>query len=97
MDNVDLSKLSEKERVYVERMSEGEGWTIHETLKRLLRVFKGALLVTLLVTVIGVIEFLRTDIEEFYSYIFVYVFILIAIYFLAPIKLGAKIIYYKLI
>lgn len=97
MDNVDLSKLSEKERVYIERMSEGEGWTIHETLRRLLRVFKGVLFFILLLTVIGVNEFIKSEDDSFYSYLFVYFIVLVVFYFMAPVKLGAKIIYYKLI
>lgn len=97
MDNVDLSKLSEKERVYIERMSEGEGWTIHETLRRLLRVFKGVLFLILLLTVIGVNEFIKSEDDSFYSYLFVYFIVLVIFYFMAPVKLGAKIIYYKLI
>ena len=97
MDNVDLSKLSEKERIYVERMSEGEGWTIHETLRRLLRVFKVVLLMAFIITAIGVVEFIRSDNGSFYSYLFVYFIVLVVFYFMAPVKLGAKIIYYKLI
>ena len=97
MDNVDLSKLSEKERIYIERMSEGEGWTIHETLRRLLRVFKVTLLMIFIITAIGVVEFMMSDNGSFYSYVVIYIFVLMVFYFLAPVKLGAKIIYYKLL
>jgi|GEM_PF-2355444 len=97
MDNVDLSKLTEKERVYVERMSEGEGWTIHETLKRLLRVFKGVLLLILLLTLIGINEFIKSEDGSFYSYLFVYFIVLVVFYFMAPVKLGAKVMYYRLL
>lgn len=97
MDNVDLSKLTEKERIYIERMSKGEGWTISETLRRLLRVFKVALLMLFIVTAMGVVEFINSNDGRFYSYLFVYVIVLVIFYIMAPVKLGAKIIYYNLI
>lgn len=95
MDNVDLSKLSEKERVYIERLSEGERLTIPETLKRLLRVFKGFLILFIIMTAIGVYEIISS--EEGSSYLFVYFIAIIVFYFMPPVRLGAKIIYYKLI
>jgi len=95
MDNVDLSKFSEKERVFIERMSKGEGWTISETLRRLLRVFKGFLILFIIMTAIGVYEIFSS--EEGSSYLFVYFIAIIIFYFMPPVRLGAKIIYYKLI
>jgi len=97
MDNVDLSKLSEKERVFIERMSKGEGWTISETLRRLLRVFYGVSILILILTVVGINEFIKSENGSFYTYLLVYFFCLFVFYIMAPVRLAAKIFYYKLI
>lgn len=95
MDNVDLSKFSAKERVFIECMSKGEGWTISETLRRLLRVFKVFLILFIIMTAIGVYEIFSS--EEGSSYLFVYFIAIMIFYFMPPVRLGAKIIYYRLI
>jgi len=97
MDNVDLSKLSENERVYIERLSEGEGLTISETLKRLLRVFKGVLIFILLLAAVGIYEFVRSENGSFYTYLSIYFFTVMVFCYMAPVRLGAKVFYYRLI
>ncbi|WP_191923166.1 hypothetical protein [Pantoea agglomerans] len=97
MDNVDLSKLSEKERIFIEKLSKGEGLTILETLKRIRRVFRGFLVLFIIITAVGINEIFSSEGGSFYSYLFVYLIATVIFYFMPPTKLGAKIVYYKLI
>lgn len=91
MENRAFRMLNSKEKNFITDLSFKENITVDTTINRILRVSIGFIILSLLLTAIGVYVFVSGN-SDIYGFIFAWFVVMFLIVVLTPIKIGVKIL-----
>lgn len=97
MDNKALRKLTRKERAYVIELTEKGNWTISEVLKKMRGFFLFFLFILMVMVIAGLNDIINAPGDRLFSYSMSIMMVVIVAVLIAPVRIGAKVLLFRLI